>query len=285
MFEGNSTEDLTFTFHYSKLSCWRPFYHAHVFFAYMVGLTGLFCFLTRLRPQWNRFHIWFGRAYLISMLWATATSLLITNTGLPIGVLYSFLWVLSGLTVGLMAITLHQEQKKEKMSIAAHLNSIDQTLTSNLTVELPPQQQKGQWQELRCRLLSWKTLHGCMMLLSWINIVGRIAVTPLFEDFECYTYPIYKPGASSHDAKDFQLVPRDNPNYDKQPWAHREVQWALMLFFGPILSGLVVITSQSIHCIHSISFIGSCIVDHMDNSTPAIKIKNLIENQEIMFFK
>ncbi|KAI8903265.1 hypothetical protein EDD86DRAFT_214965 [Gorgonomyces haynaldii] len=94
----------------------------------------------------------------------------------------------------------------------------------------------------RERLLSLKTLHGLSMLVSRINIVGRIFVTPLRSDFECLTYPVYK----QVDSTEFKglnqpltQVPVHNPNYNKQPWANREVGWMMMLLWGPVGAGLL----------------------------------------------
>ena len=53
-------------------------------------------------------HQWFGRVYILSMLYATASSLLIHNTGLPLAVLYSFAICIGGLTVAWILILLHK---------------------------------------------------------------------------------------------------------------------------------------------------------------------------------
>jgi len=53
----------------------------------------------------------FGRVYILAMLWSTATSLLVHNTGLPAGVLISFVWVMGGLTIGWILINIHQVKR------------------------------------------------------------------------------------------------------------------------------------------------------------------------------
>ena len=106
-----------YTWSWSKISCLRSMYFAHVFWCYIVFLAGIGCMLTRLwqgPPAW-RLHSWFGYWYIISMLWATATSMLIHNTGLPPAVLVSFIWCLGGLTIGWFLIRLHMA----KMDAAA----------------------------------------------------------------------------------------------------------------------------------------------------------------------
>ena len=39
------------------------------------------CIITRMVPQIKWMHKWFGKGYIITMLWASGTSLLIHNTG------------------------------------------------------------------------------------------------------------------------------------------------------------------------------------------------------------
>ena len=104
----DSRDSVDYTYSLDKLSCVRQFYFIHMTFAYLVVLSGIACFLTRLFPETRKWHAFFGRTYIICMLWCMATSLLIHNTGLPVGVLISFLFVLTGLTVGWGCVKLHQ---------------------------------------------------------------------------------------------------------------------------------------------------------------------------------
>jgi hypothetical protein len=133
--------DTEFTWSYSKLSCWKGAYFAHVIFCYFVFLSGIACFVTRCwdRIKWT--HLWFGRIYILSMLWATATSILIHNTGLPLAVLWSFLWVMGGMTIGWVVINLYQQHmqvrgwvgRKEKGRLAQY-NSYNQMLRLGVAV-------------------------------------------------------------------------------------------------------------------------------------------------------
>eukprot|EP00878_Enallax_costatus_P035426 GHUV01039495.1.p1 GENE.GHUV01039495.1~~GHUV01039495.1.p1 ORF type:complete len:117 (-),score=2.87 GHUV01039495.1:330-680(-) len=95
----NTLHNPYLTYHYDKVSCMRGAYFAHATFAYLVFLTGIAAFVTRLVPAVSWTHAWFGRAYILSMLWATATSMVIHNSGLPPATLISFVWSLGGLTV------------------------------------------------------------------------------------------------------------------------------------------------------------------------------------------
>jgi hypothetical protein len=40
-----------------------------VVFAYLVFITGVACFVSRLWPRLHPAHVWLGRAYIHSMLW------------------------------------------------------------------------------------------------------------------------------------------------------------------------------------------------------------------------
>ena len=221
MFGGDSTVDLTYSFHYSKLSCWQPFYVAHVIFAYLIFLTGIACMVTRLWTRTQFLHLWLGKFYIMFMLWGTATSLLIHNTGLPIGVLYSFLWTLLGLCTGWVAITIHQKIRFKR-------STTNQSKTQNII----------------SRMISLKGFHGCIMFVSWINIAGRVFVTPVSKDFSCFTYPAYKPVANSHYnytvGSPLTFVEAVDPHYNRLPWANREGAWAAIMLFAPYIGAFVV---------------------------------------------
>ena len=88
--------NLEYTRSFSKISCHRDFYFIHVVCCYFVFLSGIVCFITRAWCRFKWLHASFGRIYIISMLWATASSLLINNTGLPDAVLISFAYTMAG---------------------------------------------------------------------------------------------------------------------------------------------------------------------------------------------
>jgi hypothetical protein len=226
----DSFTDLSYTFHYSKLSCWKPMYFAHVIVSYCIGISGIAAFVTRLRPSWHKYHLWFGRLYVIFMLWGCATSLLIHNTGLPIGVLWSFLWVMLGLSVGWLVITVHQQRMKDP----------DYLLRQATATNTP----QPKWKQILQRMFSLKAVHGCLMFVSFLNIFGRIPSTPKLGHFECYTYPAYKPVTSEFHThvpgSALQPVEMDDPNYSKQPWANKESGWAAGMSVGLYVLAFVI---------------------------------------------
>ncbi|KAJ1563634.1 hypothetical protein HK096_000109, partial [Nowakowskiella sp. JEL0078] len=235
MFE-NSINTLEYTFHYSKLSCYKPMYFAHMVFAYLIMLSGVGAFVTRLSPRLYFLHSWLGKLYIIFMLWGTATSLLVHNTGLPLGVLYSFIWVGGCLSVGWIIITLHQKRVFQRKRKVVGGNEAPKTL----------------FKLIFDKMISLKALHGCLMFVSWINIAGRVFVTPPVEDFQCYTYPVYKQTTSKFLnytlGEPLTLVPSKDPNYSRQPWASGtevgpgETRWLLIMFFGPYVGAFLVRT-------------------------------------------
>jgi uncharacterized membrane protein len=184
--------DASFTYHDDKYSCLRGAYFAHVVFCYFVALSGFACLLTRL---WSRLHVahaWLGRVYILSMIWAMASSLLIHNTGLPTATLVSFVWVLGGLTIGWVIISIHRARMAAAATAAAaaRIKAEGGVVPGGDLAALIAGERgrlaasKGFW----ARFVSLKALHGSLMFVSWINIVGRIFASNQSGDFTCYTY-------------------------------------------------------------------------------------------------
>ncbi|KAI8806007.1 hypothetical protein BJ742DRAFT_373687 [Cladochytrium replicatum] len=172
-----------------------------------------------------------GRLYIIFMIWAMGSSLLIHNTGLPTGVLWSFLWVGVGLSIGYIAIGFHQQR---------------------ILVRKPTKSASwNRWSEIFWRIVSWKGLHGVMMLLSWINVAGRTFVTKP-DDFDCYTYAVYKPGYTGKNFTpgpmigNLTLVPTMGASYPRTPWAYREGTWAVIMSVAPMVAGIIAVVYQVI---------------------------------------
>lgn len=88
-------------------------YPFHIIFAYLVVLTGFLAIISRVVDKIRPYHKAFGRWYLIFMLWCMATSLLIHNTGLPLPILVSFVYLLVSITVGWNAIAIHSRSLSE----------------------------------------------------------------------------------------------------------------------------------------------------------------------------
>ncbi|KAI8471834.1 MAG: hypothetical protein J3K34DRAFT_520198 [Monoraphidium minutum] len=188
----DSRLDPTLTFAFDKLSCVRGMFFAHVLFSYLVAFTGFACLVTRLWARLHGAHMWLGRAYIIFMLWATATSLLIHNTGLPISVLWSFVWVLGGLTIGWVAISVHQSltARKAIAAAAAAIKAEGGAVPGGDLAALIGREKAriADERSVLRRVLSLKALHGAVMFVSWINIAGRVFATGFSEDFTCHTY-------------------------------------------------------------------------------------------------
>lgn len=249
----NALYDLTYTYHYSKYSCIRWMYFTHIGLCHMVYWVGILCFLTRVVPQIKWTHAFLGRVYVTGMLLATASAMVIHNTGLPLGVLVAFIWVLGGMTLGWFLIKIHQNQmlddglalvetwvKEDKMGGRTLRKALDDAKAHIAMAKT--------WVQ---RMVSYKAAHGVLMLLSWFNIAGRVWATPFDTDFTCYTYPVYKPRNVSYyfdltryyqNTSEPQLVQFANPNgelfWTTMPGG--EAGWMAALFFSPVLIGLLI---------------------------------------------
>ena len=82
----------------------------HITFAYLVVISGFLAILSRVVDKLRPYHITFGRWYLIFMFWCMASSLLIHNTGLPMPIIVSFLYLLVSITIGWNAIKLYMSR-------------------------------------------------------------------------------------------------------------------------------------------------------------------------------
>eukprot|EP00879_Flechtneria_rotunda_P032777 GHRR01036121.1.p1 GENE.GHRR01036121.1~~GHRR01036121.1.p1 ORF type:complete len:137 (-),score=32.68 GHRR01036121.1:238-648(-) len=85
---------------------------------------------------------------------------------------------------------------------------------------------------------------GMIMFTSWINVAGRIFATRLTSDFTCHTYPVYKPMNTTQFAgaeAPLTLVPTDDPDYDKAPWAKMGIAaWGVAMSIGPLAGAALV---------------------------------------------
>lgn len=245
---GNSMQDLTFTYVKTGYTCLKSAWDAHIVFAYFVFFTGIFAMLSRVVPSMHKSHKFWGRAYIMSMLWCVATSLLCFNNGLPDGVLVSFLWVLVGLCVGWVVINVHQElmERKAMQNISEAMKLGKEVSPEGLFTEVAAE--KGRiansktWYE---RFFSWKSLHGMLMFMSWVNIAGRLVITNPVH-FQCYTYPYYKQVNSTKFAGAGKpLTPVGIWDTSSTPWAMMGLaNWGVLMSLGMIaiaaLVGIVV---------------------------------------------
>jgi hypothetical protein len=250
----NATVDLTYTYHESKYSCVAQFFFIHLFLNYVIYIGGMLCFLTRLVPQLKWMHAFLGRVYITAMALSTVSALLIHNTGLALGVLLAFVWVLGGMIFGWFIIKQHQNQmttrglelveqwlKEEKMAgrslMVALADAKDQISRAKTWVQ---------------RFISYKAAHGILMTLSWFNIAGRFLATGAPEmEFTCYTYPVYKQvDAPIYRTRDDnwgskslaeRLLPLEREKgtlgrgFPGQEWG-----FATMLFFFPVILSVVI---------------------------------------------
>jgi hypothetical protein len=246
----NATVDLSYTYHMSKYSCVAEFFYIHVFLNYVIYIGGIFCFLTRLIPRLKWMHAFLGRVYISAMALSTVAALLIHNTGLALGVLLAFAWVLSGMIFGWFIIKQHQNQMT-----TLGLELVDQWLKEDkmagrsLKVALADAKEQitraKTWVQ---RFISYKAAHGILMTLSWFNIAGRFMATGAPEmEFTCYTYPVYKQvNAPIYRTKgdnwaSKSLVERLLPLESEKGGAGRNFpgqEWGFfaMLFFFPVIS-------------------------------------------------
>lgn len=241
---------LDYTYHFSKYSCVKSFYFLHVIACWVIFLAGIGCMMSRVIPLFKWAHAWCGRIFVLSMLWSTGFSMLIHNTGLPLGVLISFVWCIGGLTAGWVVIKVHEErmQRKALKNLEANIAS---GLASATNLEKAINVEKGKIASRKSckeRMLSLKALHGSLMFMSWYNIAGRIFASNQSGDFNCYTYPVYKPINTLEYAtrgmnlagEDLQMVPLEDPRYDRLPWANFEAGWGAITGPGMMLFALGV---------------------------------------------
>jgi hypothetical protein len=82
----------------------------HITAAYLIVAAGLLAMFSRVIPFMRPWHAFFGKLYLIFMFWAMGTALVVHNVGLALPIIISFLYLLSGITIGLPAIHFHKKR-------------------------------------------------------------------------------------------------------------------------------------------------------------------------------
>ena len=241
-FANWSDDDLAYTVSWSKMSCWTPMYFAHIFFCYIIVIAAFGCFITRMHSKLTPYHAWFGRVYIMSMYWTTATSMLIHNTGLPIGVLISFLWVLGGMTLAWILICIHRDcmEKAATKRVSERLAAGDPLLKGRPLDELILEA-KGEIaaeKTILQRIFSLKASHGALMFMSFMNIFGRIFASDQSGGFTCHTHPYYKGAYTASGLP--EPVPVVAPDYEKTPWgAMGLLGWGLALSIGPLAAAWI----------------------------------------------
>jgi hypothetical protein len=218
----DSRKDPDFTYQLDKISCVRSAYFAHVLLSYLVFLSGIGAFATRLFPTRYRWlHSWCGRGYIMSMLWCAGTSLLIHNSGLPPAVLISFVWVLGGLCMGWVLINIHQARieagAKAQVQSAIMASGLDNEGLDSLLAKEKLKIMHGR--TLVQRFLSCKTWHACLMFMSWSNIAARILTSNQSGSFTCHTYAVWKeidtPYGGNHTNAPLTALDIHDPDYHR----------------------------------------------------------------------
>lgn len=210
-----------------KLSCDRAGYYMHISFCWCVFITGIGAMVSRVWAPAKWTHKWWGRAYGMFMLWATGSSMIIHNSGLPLFTLKLFLVLMICLPLGWYVILLHQSNMQRNAIASVQDQIRDGTSPDNLDAALvTAKKHAAQSKSCRQRFLSLKALHGFAMVMSWFCIAGRIPVSDLSGDFTCHTYPVYKPINADHyktkgmdlAGQPLKLLPLKDPSWVGKPW-------------------------------------------------------------------
>jgi hypothetical protein len=178
------------------------------------------------------------------MIWVVASSLLIHNTGLPVANILQFAMVLIGLSVGWIVIKFHEAVMAKKAADGVKLKYKNGFADGDDLNDLL-NKEKGivaANKTFRERMLSWKTLHGVAMTISWANLAPRLFASNQSGDFSCHTYPVEKPINTARYTHNGNLtfVPENSPSYERVPWANREALWVSLFFVVPLVFSLVI---------------------------------------------
>jgi len=243
--------ELSYTYVNSKIMCIREMFYFHVVCAYLISITGIGAMVTRLWAGGRPYHHIFGRLYLIVMFLAMGSALVITNHGMPVPILFSFLWLLAGLTVGILTIGFHRMKFEKQVHDAAGAKLIEMAAKSpmsKLDLDMLIKQTRGQVAGKKSfteRLFSYKTAHGISMGVSLWQMVGRIFFSDQVQNFECITYPAYKLASNPHhtyrpgDVAEF--LPAENP--DGSPLTRSVgviAAFSVGNLLGPLLIGIAI---------------------------------------------
>lgn len=236
----DSLSDMTYTLTLTnRYTCSIDWFYLHWRMAWVVFAMGVMCFVTRLIPQLQWTHAWWGRLYIFFMLILTVTSLVIHNVGLPPFVLLLFVLNYVGIVGGWVAISFHQMKlRNESLKLAgdrikqeAAPPSVEEAIN---TAAMDIVRGKT-WRE---RFLSYKSFHGFMMFSSWYTVTGRIFVTFPDDEFTCFTQPGYKP-IGDYKSTNWTTISLVDPEYDKLPWAGFETGWKVLWFILPLACAIV----------------------------------------------
>lgn len=207
-FSNSSTES------FSKVSCIAWMFPVHIALAYLLVASGVGALVSRVVPQFKHTHVYFGRTFLLTMLFCEGSAMLITNTGLPRSIIGFFVIMLVSVSLGFLLIRTAQARFAD-----ATLRRADELFLANskqFVDAKPSELVAAARQDLltaprpwHSRFLSLKSAHGFLMTLAWWQMAGRAFVTNPATDFKgCYTYPAIK----SPDGE-IRLVPEHDPDF------------------------------------------------------------------------
>jgi len=186
-------------------------YPLHILCAYIVTISGIGAILSRIYRKYHAYHVWFGRVFLISVLWTAASSTLIYNTGLPRPIIVFLLVMFIALTIGYAAIKIehsffHATLMKRVDAHFSNSPKSKKTVSEVIEKEVVNMEDELNWKD---RFFSLKALHGGCMVIAWYQMFGRAVVTNPFVDFKCWTYPVAKNGTDGF----IQYLPAHDPTY------------------------------------------------------------------------
>lgn len=164
-------------------------------------------------PQFQWLHIHFGRTWMMSMYFTSASSLLIYTTGLPRSILGFMTIMFFSITISFGIIRFAQARfqaavvkKADELSVKAGPKQRPSELLDQAVLQIVTAPKT--WRQ---RLFSLKAAHGYLMTLGWFMMAGRLLVTnPATSWNGCWTYPAIKDVSRSGK---IELVPADDPTF------------------------------------------------------------------------
>jgi len=174
------------------VACISGMYAAHIIFAYVCVAAGFIALLSRIIPRLKWLHKYAGITFMLSMYFVEGSSILIFNTGLPRAIIVFLTIMLFTMTLGYSSIKIHQEIFKQRVyKLADEIQDKSESVTATLKkAERELLSKPRRWYQ---RLISFKAVHGYLMVIAWYQMAGRAGVTNPFTSWEqCYVYPVYK---------------------------------------------------------------------------------------------
>ena len=236
-----------FTYTMGKLSCSMFFYNWHLLCCYIAIVSGFLAIVTRFQVKLCQYHRLMGVVYVVAMAGVVYTSVFIHSYGLPVVSIVQYSLSVVATIVGYVLIRVWENRLTVQATELVQKDIVKQGYPANRTLAgLIKQKRIGlvRSSSLYAKVVSFKSLHGWLFVISWLNLVPKLFFQ---SEFTCSTYSVFKPQALSalrnstaaplnagrFDGFDLTLVPEHDLFYDKKPWAHREGLWIAMCFLVP----------------------------------------------------